>query len=70
MAGKYVTCDERDVPGTVRFDVPGRNQGQTVEVAYGGWDRGEHDRGDPYRRTIDRSVGPTPVYARWVLTAG
>jgi hypothetical protein len=54
----YVVCDASDIPAGVRFDVPRRLQGQTVEVAYGGFDRAEHDDGDPYKRVTDRSIGP------------
>ena len=52
---KYTRCDERDIPAAVRFDVPGRNQGQMIEVAYGGLDRGEHDYGDPFKRIKDEN---------------
>lgn len=62
--GKYVVCGQDCIPETVRFDVPGRYQGQTVEVAYGGYSRGEHDSGDPYKRVRDRSDGRVTYY-RW-----
>lgn len=55
MPANYIPCREIDVPEGVRFDVPRRHQGQIVEVAYGGWGRGEHDEGDEYRRVIDKS---------------
>jgi len=58
----YVPCTLDEIPEGVRFDVPGRNQGQIVEVAYGGFSRGEHGAGDPYKRVVDRSEGPTPRY--------
>jgi len=65
--GKYVRCNESDVPERVRFDVPRANQGQIVEIAYGGFGRYEHDVGDPYKRVIDRSIGPdAAIYYRWV----
>lgn len=52
----YVECKESDIPSFVRWDVPARNQGQIVEVAYGaiGLAR-EADVGDPYKRVVDRS---------------
>lgn len=53
---EYVEIRESEVPARVRFDVPGRLQGQIVEIAYGGWSRGEHDEGDPYQRVTDRSL--------------
>lgn len=55
--GSYVQIDPSLIPDKVRFDVPRRNQGQTVEVAYGGFDRSEHDEGDMYERITDRSTG-------------
>jgi hypothetical protein len=58
---KYVKIREREVPEGVRFDVPGRFQGQTVEVAFGDFGRGEHDDGSLYKRVHDRSVGPSAV---------
>lgn len=54
----YVRCNETDVPPGVRFDVPRRNDGQIVEIAYGGFDRAAHDDGDEYMRRHDRSLGP------------
>ncbi len=64
---RYVPCDESDVPKNVCFDVPGANQGQTVEVAYGcygtpGRARGEADIGDPFKRVTDRSDGSVRYY--------
>lgn len=55
---KYVRCSENDIPAGVRFDVPQRNAGQIVEIAYGGLGRAEHDEGDEYMRRHDRSLGP------------
>lgn len=55
---EYVPCAKESIPDKVRFDVPRRNQGQTVEVAYGGFGRSEHDEGDLYKRVHDRSLGP------------
>jgi hypothetical protein len=58
----YVPCREEDVPDNVRFDVPARHGGHTVEVAYGGFSRAAHDAGDPYKRVHDRSIGGTTYY--------
>ena len=58
---EYVPIPGRDVPITVRFDTPGRHQGQIIEVAYGevttGRASAEHDHGATYRRVLDRSTG-------------
>jgi hypothetical protein len=62
---RYTPCSATDIPEGVRFDIPRRNQGQTIEVAYGGFSRAGHDEGDDYRRTLDRSTGET-TYARLV----
>lgn len=46
-------------------DVPGRNQGQIVEVAYASNNpryRGEADVGDAYKRVTDRSDGSVRWY--------
>lgn len=59
----YVEIDVSAVPLGVRFDVPGQNAGQFIEVAYGGFCRGEHAAGDPYRRVLDRSTHRV-TYAR------
>jgi hypothetical protein len=55
MPYKRITSDQ--LPKGVRFDVPPQNQGQAIEVAYGGFARSEHCDGDPYRRVTDRSIG-------------
>lgn len=60
----YVPCDPTTIPAGVRFDVPARCDGQMVEIAYGGFDRAAHDRGDPYKRVHDRSVGGGTTYYR------
>ena len=52
----YKPCAASAIPIGVRFDVPRRGQGQIVEVAYGGLGAAEHDVGDPWRRTTDRSL--------------
>lgn len=59
---KYVQCDERQIPGDVRFDVPRRHQGQTVEIAYGGNSRYEHDEGAPFKRVTDAAAGKVAYY--------
>jgi hypothetical protein len=67
--GKYVPCSKTDIPETVRFDVPGRLQGQMIEVAFGGFGRYEHDEGDLYKRVTDRGgTGGPPNYYRWIET--
>ena len=67
---KYVECRESEIPADIRFDVPRRNQGQIVEVAYGTFSRGEAGPGDPYKSVYDRSTqGPTRYY-RLVDEAG
>lgn len=57
---------QTSVGASVRFDVPRRNQGQIVEVAYGALGAGEAGRGDPWMRVIDRSDGSTTF---WRLVA-
>jgi len=49
----YVPIKATDVPAGVRFDVPKRNQGQSVEVAWGGFGRYEHSEGDDFKRVTD-----------------
>jgi hypothetical protein len=61
-ARRYEECCEAAVPASVNFDVTPRNQGQTVEVAYGGFGRAEHDAGDPYKRITDRSTRSVTYY--------
>lgn len=63
---KYEECSVRAIPDGVRFDVTRRNDGQIVEIAYGGFGAAEHGRGDPWMRIIDRSVGPGATYYRRV----
>lgn len=55
---KYQEISAEKVPAKVRFDVPRRCQGQMVEVAYGGFSRGEHGYGDPFMRVTDYSLPP------------
>lgn len=54
----YRAIPESEIPDGVRFDVTRRNQGQIIEVAYGGKSRYEHGEGDRYQRVLDRSMGP------------
>ncbi len=63
-ASKYIRISESQIPEGVRFDVPGPNQGQIVEVAYGGFGRAEHGDGDPYKRVTDRSDRSVEYYKR------
>lgn len=65
VAAGYAPCVEADIPAGVQFTTPRRNQGQIVEVSYGGFGRSEFGFGDPYRHRIDRSDGSSE-YARWV----
>jgi len=58
----YEKCAEAEIPGKVRFDIPGHLQGQIVEVAYGGFGRYEHGPGDPYKRVTDRSDRSVTYY--------
>lgn len=55
---KYQEISAEKVPAKVRFDVPRRCQGQMVEVAYGGFSRGEHGHGDLYMRITNYSIAP------------
>lgn len=57
----YTRCAVTAIPTGVRFDVPRASQGQIVEVAFGGFDRCEHDDGAPYMRRHDRSMGSAGV---------
>lgn len=64
MRARYVECSAKDVPDDIRFDVPRRNQGQMVEIAYGdrGRFRGENDEGSPYKRVTDGSDRSVTYY--------
>lgn len=46
------------VPSVARWDVPGRFQGQHIEVAFSSTSMYEADDGAPYKRVIDRSIAP------------
>ncbi len=63
---EYVECAAQAVPPTIRFDVPGRNRGQFVEVAYGTFGKACAERGDPYMRITDRTTTTGPTF--FVLT--
>jgi hypothetical protein len=58
----YIRISEKEVPQGVRFDTVRRNQGQIIETSYGGFDRYEHDHGDPYMRVEDRSTRTVEFY--------
>lgn len=58
----YTPIAESQIPDGVRFDVPGDCQGQTIEVAYGGFSRTEHGEGAPYRRVHDQSLPHAITY--------
>jgi hypothetical protein len=62
MRKTYQEIDETQVPDGVRFDVPRRNQGQMIEVAYGGFGAGPWDDGDLYKRVKDRTAPTTRFY--------
>ena len=68
----YRPIDTARIPATVRWDVPRRNQGQIVEVAYSDArpGRSEGGEGDLYRRIIDGSDGSVSyarrIGPRWV----
>ena len=55
MKHTYIECRYVTIPADVRFDTPTRNQGQMIEVSYGGFCRSEHDDGDIYKRVVDRT---------------
>jgi hypothetical protein len=64
---RYKEIPAEQVPDGLRFDVPGRNQGQIVEVAYADNLRARSsapaDVGATYRRTTDGS-DRSVVYAK------
>lgn len=62
MDHNYIRCTLNEIPDGVRFDVTMRNQGQIVEIAYGGFGRAEHDAGDPYKRVTDHSDGSVTYF--------
>ena len=53
-----------EVPEGVRFDTPGRNQGQIVEVGFGTFGRAEAGSIDPYMNVTDHSDGSSRTYKR------
>jgi hypothetical protein len=60
----YVPCSKKDIPSGVRFDTPDRYRGQAIEVSFGGFDRGAHDEGDPYKLVTDHSAHGAETYYR------
>lgn len=58
----YAPCRAEEIPAGVRFDVPRRNQGQMIEIAYGGFGRAEHGPGDEYMRRRDLSNGEVSFF--------
>ena len=64
----YQECGPALVPPAesgLRFDTPSQNQGQIIEVSYGGWDRSSMDKGAPFKREIDHSTGGWRFYI-WI----
>ncbi|MCZ2414130.1 MAG: hypothetical protein LC136_07750 [Burkholderiales bacterium] len=56
---EYVEVPADTVPSGLRWDVPGANQGQMVEVAYADpGSRAPAEHGDPWQRVTDRSERP------------
>lgn len=53
-----------EVPIGVRFDTPGRNQGQIVEISFGTFGRSEAGSIDPYMNVTDHSDGTSRTYKR------
>lgn len=64
MSVKYIEIPAAQVPEDIRWDVPARNQGQIVEVAYGDHRRygSEANHGAPYKRVTDHSEGSVTYY--------
>ena len=57
---RYLDVDRQEVPPAViegRWDVPARNQGQIVSIAYLASGRGEAGPGAAWRRIYDGSDG-------------
>lgn len=62
---RYALIDRSELPANLRWDVPRRNQGQTVEVAYAHQTpktRSEADDGDHYKRVTDHSDRSVTYY--------
>ncbi len=57
----YREIPARLVPDGIRWDIPGRNAGQIVEIAYGTFGRSAAADGERYRRVHDRSIGPDAI---------
>jgi hypothetical protein len=56
---KYIVCSKSEIPEGVRWDVPGRHQGQIIEIAYGAFGATGFDDGAPYRKVTDQSLDVT-----------
>jgi hypothetical protein len=61
----YLTCTIDEIPAGLRWDVPGRNAGQIIEVACAAAEHyaSEAGPGDEYQRTTDGNTGRV-TYAR------
>lgn len=65
-SNNYEKISLEDLPDGLRFDVPGVNAGQIIEVAYGDRAeyRSENARGAPYKRVLDRSDNTVEYFRR------
>jgi hypothetical protein len=62
---QYRPVSKSVVPAGLRWDVPQRNQGQIVEVAYAEpGSRAEAGNGDKWQRVTDRSDGSVQYFCR------
>jgi hypothetical protein len=63
---EYVEVAASGFISDLRWDVPRRNAGQIVEVAYSAFppSRGEADHGDKYKRVYDASTGDVRYFER------
>jgi hypothetical protein len=71
-APSYVGISASQVPAGMRWDTPPQHAGQPIEVQYGVLERSADlaCNGAPYKRIVDRSVGPCAVsYYRLVEVA-
>jgi hypothetical protein len=66
MRFAYLSVKESELPKGLRFDVPRREQGQIIEVAYADDppEEGEACNGSKYRRESDQSDGSVTYYVR------
>lgn len=72
-APSYVEISASQVPPDLRWDTPRRHAGQPIEVQYGAaeWSMDLACNGAPYKRIVDRSVGPSAIsYYRLVAEVG